>query len=64
MSRIGKLRKCQDWEKPITPDNAVEAVQDVHTISNKRHRSPESTPRNPVVPQNTPAVGQGAGPSV
>jgi hypothetical protein len=42
----------------ITPDNEVGTVQDVHTISNKRHRFPESihAPHKLVVLQHTLAV--------
>lgn len=50
----------------ITPDNAVGVAQDFHTISNKHHPFPESTPapHNPVVLQHNLAAERGAGPSV
>lgn len=50
----------------ITPDNEVGTAQDVHTISNKHHRFPESipVPHKPVVLQHTLAVVRGAGPLV
>jgi hypothetical protein len=50
----------------ITPDNEVGTAQDVHTISNKRHRFPESIHalHKLAVLQHTLAVERGAGPLV